>query len=87
MCFIEELVNRFSLEDSLKEFRRRFSHKMREVPMEFYNSPGVITQNWKEPLNDLRHVITRYSLNGLHDRMCSNPEFHKPTEGCICRFC
>ena len=87
--FVEDLVTRFSLEvtPALTVFRQRYSEKMREVPSEFYNTAAMKDGRWKQPLQELRHLVTREAVHGFHHKLCSRSGFHAPAPDCTCRLC
>ena len=64
--FIEDLVTQFNLSTTpaLEKFRRDFSIKMREIPMEFYTSQAMTDDSWKGPLETQRQLITRLAVHG-----------------------
>ena len=87
--FVEDLVRQFDLKvtPALTEFRENFSRKMRDVPRAFYETPAMTDNRWKEPLQELRHLVTRQAVHGFHHKLCLRTGFHEPSPECFCAFC
>ena len=87
--FIEDVVRRYGLPDTpaLQQYRTEYQNKMREIPADFYRTPAMTSAAWKQPLQDRRHIYTRYAVHGFHHKLCRTIGFHRPDESCICRNC
>ena len=86
---IETLMKRHNLgvTDEYLAFKREHVNKSAAVRPEFFLSPGMVTTKWKEPLQQCRHLVTRYSVHGFHHKLCTRPDFHEQDKDCICKRC
>ena len=63
------------------------NRKQIEVPVDFFGTPAMTTETWKESHSDTRHAITRYSSHGFHHIICKTKHFREASEQCICKQC
>jgi len=50
--------------------------KQINVEMDFFFTPGMNQNAWKESNSPMRHVTTRYSIHGFHHLICKTKRFH-----------
>ncbi len=88
--FIESLKLSFRLPETQNydTFLQNHVEKFTSIDPEFFSTPGMIIQNWREPHQVNRHVLTRFSIHGFHYLLCSNHVFHEAVpDVCMCKYC
>jgi hypothetical protein len=87
--FIEELRATYALSDTVayQTFQLQQEVKMAEIDPDFYISPAMIGDGWKNSMSTDRHIICRKSAHGFHHRFCARREYHTADERCLCRQC
>ena len=85
----EELQNQLELPPTqeFKKNQEQWQQKFSEIEADFYETPGMKVQWWREARIKQRHRITRGSLHGFHHLICTKPGFHTTSEECRCRLC
>lgn len=89
MLAIEDFRARFGLRetDAYRDCLEAWETKFAEVDPEFHSSWAMKQEKWKEPHQENRNVVTRYSVHGFHFKLCTNKSFHEALMCCICRRC
>lgn len=49
-----------------------------------YNT--IVSEEWKG-YNKPRHFILGYAAHGFHFKLCTRTDFHRASEGCVCKYC
>jgi len=88
--FVEELRYLFQLREThaFEEFVTQFYEKQVEINPEFFATPAMCQNIWKQSEQSQRHILTRYSSHGFHHHICTQRGFHEaglPT--CHCGMC
>lgn len=60
--------------------------KLAAIPSDFYHTTAMSHSGWMDPLQDNRHLQTRYAIHGFHHQMCSRSGCFESTVTCVCRF-
>lgn len=53
----------------------------------YTDGPAFTGDNWKNYCQENRHLITRYTAHGFHNKICSKKEYHLDYNDCICTLC
>ena len=62
--------------------------KLTDVEEDFFISPVITQDKWKNGLNDRRQLSTRLSTHGFHFKLCIDKTFHLPgSSQCRCLLC
>ena len=87
--FVEDLLRRFNLPRTAayEEHILEWEEKMADVDTDFFNTRAFLTNGWKEPCHEHRHIILRFAMHGFHHKICSTQGFHEANERCLCRLC
>ena len=67
----------------LAERKRKHS----KINMDFYATEAMINRDWMNTAQPQRHVLTRFSVHGLHHKICVKAGFHRADEDCVCSLC
>ena len=73
------LTNTQAYDSALKELNA----KRNDIWDEFYITDAMLTSEWKKPKYALRHIMTRYAINGFHHKICATTRLHEPSDGCV----
>jgi hypothetical protein len=88
--FVTKIKNTFNLVYTTA-YRQFLDHLQRKKEREFnndiYQTPAMLSDNWKQPLFKHRHVQTRYAMHGFHHLICNDRTFHVAGENCQCKIC
>ena len=57
------------------------------VESEFFRTPAMTSNKWKEAGNKFRHRTTRGAIHGFHHVICHVGTYHEPDKTCICKLC
>ncbi|KAJ4436207.1 hypothetical protein ANN_18837 [Periplaneta americana] len=61
--------------------------KMAEIQEDFYASDAFLNREWTGTNYELRHVVTKLSIDSFHHKICTLKLFHNPTSECVCELC
>ena len=73
--------------DNLQKLQNIFQQKLDDIPLAFFQTPAMCQNQWKQAINENRHVVTRHAVHGYHHRICSKTFFHQATLDCVCKLC
>jgi hypothetical protein len=88
--FVTKIKQTFKLADTpvyvnfLDHIKQR---REREFNDEIFQTPAMLSDNWKRPLYKKRHVQTRFAMHGFHHLICTDKSFHIAKESCKCKLC
>ena len=88
--FVEELRLRLHLEETEtnREFISEREAKRSAIDPNFYDTPTMTNEEWKQPERTNRSVLTRFSIHGFHHVTCTTTIYHEPDPTlCTCKFC
>lgn len=87
--FIMDVQERHHLEEteSYKRFKMEHEAMIQSLPTNFYSSPGMKSNSWKQILAQNRRKVVNFSINGYHHIICLNNQYHEPSSSCICKLC
>jgi len=86
---VNTLKRKYKLQDTdaYHTYIQTLAGKMAEVQGEFFGTPAMTQNNWKEALCDERHIVTRHAMHGFHHKICTNKDFHHAEPACACVLC
>ena len=61
--------------------------KLIDVPVDFFASFAMCSNEWMKSGFVKRHLLTRYSVHGFHSKFCMSDVFHERCATCICLYC
>lgn len=87
--FVTTLKMKYNLDhtESYTAYLASLNDKIKEVPEEFFLTPAMTQNRWKEAMNEERHVVTRHAIHGFHHKICTNKTFHHAQDTCRCVLC
>ncbi|MGL4389034.1 MAG: reverse transcriptase family protein, partial [Brevinema sp.] len=87
--YVSELQLKFNLPitDNYIKFVQIRESKAEDISLSFYNTPAFKNDNWKNPNQKNRNVVTRFAAHGFHHSICNTKEYHNCDENCICSLC
>lgn len=86
---INVLIKKYNLPETepYKQYLQNLTEKLSQVEGDFFETPAMTQERWKEPLNENRHIITRHAMHGFHHKICGNKTFHTANDTCTCILC
>ena len=86
---MQEISEKFHLSetDNFQKFMVEWKIRQESIPETFYSTTAMTTDEWKMPVQKLRHVVTRLVVNGFHHLICKPTGFHEVTDICVCSLC
>jgi len=87
--FCVELRDRFDLPETPAFLSVLATHrrKLVEVEPDFFDTPAMRQEDWREPLAEQRSLLCRHAVHGFHGELCEAAGFHDPRDSCVCRHC
>jgi Reverse transcriptase (RNA-dependent DNA polymerase)/Endonuclease-reverse transcriptase len=87
--FVTELQSKFNLPmtENYKKFVNNRESKAEDINLSFYNTPAFKNDNWKNPIQKNRNVITRFAVHGFHHTICKTKDYHNCNDDCTCTLC
>jgi hypothetical protein len=70
-----------------RKYLERVEEKLASVDAEFFVTPAMLDDGWKQPLSGVRSTLCRHAIHGFHHKFCVTTTFHEPDEYCQCRYC
>lgn len=85
----DQLKKRSNLQETRAyvEHRRKSEEKMADIDPDFYRTPAMTTERWKDAHQRNRHRLTRGAVHGFHHAICRARDSQGGTELCICTLC
>ena len=85
----EDLVRSGRVEptDAFRELVEEMEVGFSELDPEVFLSPAMTQTDWRGPMREKRHVVTRFAAHGFHFKLCFWKESHTVQHNCVCRFC
>ena len=72
--------------DAYRQHVADIEEKQILVPMDFFATPAITQESWKEMDYTMRRTICRVSTHGFHYEICSNKTFHEAIPD-VCELC
>jgi hypothetical protein len=86
---VEDLVQTYDLPvtEQYQGFLSEWESRMSDFDDQIFNTPAFMSSNWREPLQDNRHLVCRTSAHGFHHKFCDKGACREVDESCRCKFC
>jgi Reverse transcriptase (RNA-dependent DNA polymerase) len=87
--FVEYLHSTFNLPytAAFGALLQERDEKQKCLPENLEQVLHTIPNRWRNPLQDDRHIFTRFLMHGFHFKYCSRADFHEASDTCVCKFC
>ena len=80
-------AHRLSETTAFTEFLSEIERKRAEVDADFYGTPAMQDDSWRDPNMKNRHLVIKFSTHGFHHAVCTKVYFHDADRDCRCKFC
>lgn len=90
--FGEEIIEKYNnqlLETTIQEYQSIVEEKNMKFAIEKYtDGPAFSNNTWKKANQANRHLITRFTVHGFHQKFCKKASYHNINiEECQCKIC
>lgn len=73
--------------DATKLYMDSWKLKQRAIDPQFYHTPAMRQNVWKEANYQDRYKWTRLAAHGFHHKLYTTSGFHNPGSNCVCLLC